>query len=143
MPLTIAAPAPARFSRMTSNRKVSTFSVQTRKVSCICDYCAKLKGQVQAARLASLRYWLTWISVPYSAPAVIATRVVFLCASILLAGFSNSVVAQESSLSVSPSAREGSSNLDLARQLNDAFAAVVEKVSPSVVVINIMQKATP
>jgi serine protease Do len=33
-------------------------------------------------------------------------------------------------------------NLEIARQLNEAFVQVVEKVSPSVVVINVVQKAT-
>jgi len=34
-------------------------------------------------------------------------------------------------------------NLDVARQLNEAFVQVVERVSPSVVVINVVQKPTP
>ena len=36
--------------------------------------------------------------------------------------------------------REPSANLDLARQLNEAFVAVAEKVSPAVVVITVVQK---
>jgi len=39
--------------------------------------------------------------------------------------------------------RDAASNLDLARQLNQAFIDVAAKVSPSVVVINVVQKATP
>src|SRR6266446_3719922 len=39
-------------------------------------------------------------------------------------------------------AKEPSSNLELARQLNQAFVEVAEKVSPSVVVINVVQKPT-
>src|SRR5437773_97874 len=37
-----------------------------------------------------------------------------------------------------PSAKEPSANLELARQLNQAFVEVAEKVSPAVVVINVI-----
>lgn len=40
-------------------------------------------------------------------------------------------------------AREATANLDLARQLNQAFVDVAAKVSPSVVVITVVQKAAP
>jgi serine protease Do len=43
----------------------------------------------------------------------------------------------------SPLARGASSNLDLARQLNEAFVEVAEKVSPAVVVITVVQKPSP
>ena len=36
-----------------------------------------------------------------------------------------------------------SANLDLARQLNQAFIEVAEKVSPAVVVITVVQKTAP
>ena len=39
--------------------------------------------------------------------------------------------------------REPGANLDLARQLNEAFVAVAEKVSPAVVVITVAQKPAP
>src|SRR2546421_12799126 len=37
-------------------------------------------------------------------------------------------------------AKEPSANLELARQLNQAFVEVAEKVTPAVVVINVLQK---
>jgi serine protease Do len=40
-------------------------------------------------------------------------------------------------------AKEGSSNIELARQLNQAFVEVAEKVSPTVVVINVVQRVKP
>jgi serine protease Do len=47
------------------------------------------------------------------------------------------------SLAFSPAlAKENISNLELARKLNQAFVEVVEKVSPVVVVINVVQKAS-
>src|SRR5437879_3928339 len=38
--------------------------------------------------------------------------------------------------------KQQSNNLDLARQLNQAFVEVAERVSPAVVVINVVQKAS-
>jgi serine protease Do len=40
-------------------------------------------------------------------------------------------------------AKDASPNLELARQLNQAFVEVAEKVSPTVVVINVVQRVTP
>src|ERR1041385_1001290 len=67
---TIAAPAPRRFSRMTSNRKVSIFSVQTRKVSRIWTYSAKppVRGQaVPRKREKRVSLWLTELLTKYAA----------------------------------------------------------------------------
>jgi serine protease Do len=46
------------------------------------------------------------------------------------------------STSRSGASNEHSANLDLARQLNQAFVEVAERVSPAVVVINVIQKAS-
>ena len=43
-------------------------------------------------------------------------------------------------LGLSLSAKEPASNLDLVRQLNQAFVAVAEKMTPAVVVINVVEK---
>ncbi len=47
------------------------------------------------------------------------------------------------SLTISAPRGISSPNLDLARQLNQAFVEVAEKVSPAVVVITVTQKAPP
>src|SRR2546423_10736483 len=52
------------------------------------------------------------------------------------------VHAREGPASEQPSARKTPTNLEVARQLNDAFVQVVEKVSTSVVVIDVIQKAS-
>jgi serine protease Do len=49
-------------------------------------------------------------------------------------------------LTISPAqarASDAAANLDLARQLNEAFVEVAQKVSPTVVIVNVVQKVKP
>src|SRR5579871_6821494 len=52
-------------------------------------------------------------------------------------------LAPRPALSLDNSSAPAHSNLELARQLNDAFVEVAEKVTPTVVVINVVQKPAP
>src|ERR1041385_9512861 len=45
-------------------------------------------------------------------------------------------------LHAAPAAQAPPTSIEIARQLNEAFVDVAEKVTPAVVVINVIQKAT-
>src|ERR1041385_8142173 len=65
-----------------------------------------------------------------------ATLVCF-CSNLLIPAF-----ARGPAPSPPPATRQIPTNIEVARQLNEAFVQVVDKVSPSVVVINVVQKPT-